>query len=104
MSSFDAFKENIFQNPIGTLQSFPYIGPITAYHVAKNIGIKVAKPDRHLARLARSNGFESVDEFCGTIASFLGEDVRLVDSVLWRFATMHRDYTARFSCAAVAPQ
>jgi len=105
--SFEGFKADILQNPIGTLRSFPYIGPITAYHVAKNIGIRVAKPDRHLARLARTNGFKSVAEFCGTIAGFLGEDIRLVDSVLWRFATMHRDYAARFqqlSCAKVYQQ
>jgi ribonuclease HI len=48
-------------------------------------------------RVARSNGFESVQEFCETIATFLGEDIRLVDSVLWRFATMHDDYALKFS-------
>jgi hypothetical protein len=105
--SFNAFKIGILSDPIDALQCFPYIGPITAFHVAKNIGVKVAKPDRHLARLARSNGFGSVDEFCRTIADFLGEDIRLIDSVLWRFATMHRDYTIRFSRlgrAGVVPQ
>jgi len=95
--SFQDLKEKIFLDPIRELQSFPYIGPITAFHIAKNIGIRVAKPDTHLVRLARSNGFESVQEFCETIATFLGEDIRLVDSVLWRFATMHDDYALKFS-------
>jgi hypothetical protein len=96
VGSFDSFRKDVFRNPIDILQSFPYIGPITAFHVAKNIGVGVAKPDRHLACLARSNGFESVDTFCRVIAGFLGEDIRLVDSVLWRFATMHKDYAVRF--------
>lgn len=100
--SFEDLKGRILRDPIRELQTFAYIGPITAFHVAKNIGIAVAKPDRHLDRLARSSGFESVGEFCGTIACFLGEDIRLVDSVLWRFATIHRDYLLRFSQFKVA--
>ena len=100
--SFEVLKEKILRDPIGELQSFAYIGPITAFHVAKNIGIGVAKPDRHLTRLARSSGFESVEDFCGTIARFLGEDIRRVDSVLWRFATMHHDYLLRFSDFKIA--
>jgi hypothetical protein len=95
--SFVVFKDQLLRDPIRELQSFAYIGPITVFHIAKNIGIAVAKPDRHLQRLARSSGFDSVGEFCGTIASFLGEDIRLVDSVLWRFATMYGDYVARFN-------
>lgn len=94
--SFQALKRKILRDPIRELQAFAYVGPITAFHIAKNIGVAVPKPDRHLNRLARSSGFDSVDEFCGTIAYFLGEDVRRVDSVLWRFATMHRDYLLRF--------
>ena len=97
VSSFDVIRLQILRDPIQQLQSFAYIGPITAFHIAKNMGFPVAKPDRHLERLARSSGFESVKEFCGTIASYLGEDIRLVDSVLWRFATMHNDYIVRFS-------
>ncbi len=94
---FEKLIERVLGDPIRVLQSFPYIGPITVFHIAKNIGIKVAKPDRHLFRLAHSSGFQSVEEFCGTIAHFLGEDIRRVDSVLWRFATIHRDYLVRFS-------
>jgi hypothetical protein len=95
--SFEEFKQEMLCDPIQRLQSFAYIGPTTVFHIAKNIGVRVAKPDRHLTRLARSSGFESVAEFCGTIAGFLGEDIRLVDSVLWRFATLHDDCAAKFS-------
>lgn len=94
---FEKLRERVLGDPIRVLQSFPYIGPITAFHIAKNMGIQVAKPDRHLSRLAQSSGFQSVEEFCGTIAHFLGEDIRRVDSVLWRFATIHHDYLALFS-------
>jgi hypothetical protein len=95
--SFEGIRARILHDPIRELQSFAYIGPITACHIAKNMGFHVAKPDRHLNRLAQSNGFDSVAEFCGIISCFLGEDVRLVDSVLWRFATLHSDYVGRFS-------
>lgn len=95
--SFERVRARILVDPIRELRSFAYIGPVTAFHVAKNVGLRVAKPDRHLFRLAQSNGFNSVNEFCETIAHFLGEDIRRVDSVLWRFATIHRDYLDRFS-------
>jgi hypothetical protein len=95
--SFEDVRARILLDPIRELQSFHYIGPTTAFHIAKNMGFQVAKPDRHLVRLAYCSGFESVEQFCGTIACFLGEDVRLVDTVLWRFATLHVDYIARFS-------
>ena len=100
-TSFDSFRLEIIREPIQQLQCFAYIGPITAFHLAKNLGFSVAKPDRHLERLARRSGFDSVEEFCGLIASYLGEDLRLVDSVLWRFATMYEDYLNLFSSMMV---
>jgi hypothetical protein len=99
--SFVVIKQGILQDPIKNLMEFPFIGPTTAFHLAKNIGVRVAKPDRHLSRLAASSGYGKVEEFCGCISSFLGEDIRKVDSVLWRFATLHQDYLDRF--AAFSP-
>jgi hypothetical protein len=55
--SFDCIKLAIHSDPIGELQKFSYIGPITAVHLAKNLGLNVAKPDRHLVRLAERVGF-----------------------------------------------
>jgi hypothetical protein len=49
---FDSFKKALYLDPLGVLQSLPYIGPVTCYHLAKNIGLQVAKPDHHLTRLA----------------------------------------------------
>lgn len=40
------------------LRDLPYIGKITCYHLAKNFGLPVAKPDVHLVhivRVARTN-------------------------------------------------
>ena len=73
---------------IGALQQFPYIGPITSYHLAKNLGLPVAKADRHLVRLAKSIGCDDVQTMCRNISLFLGDPVPVVDLVLWRFATI----------------
>jgi hypothetical protein len=94
--TFETILDDILEDPFRTLLSFPYVGPTTVFHIAKNIGIPVAKPDRHLLRLASANGFCDVQAFCGQISDFLGEDIRKVDSVLWRFATLHHDYVERF--------
>lgn len=93
---FESIKESILKNPIDELQKFPFIGPITAFHLAKNLGVQTAKPDRHLVRLANASGFADVHSFCHLIAAYIGEDIRLVDLVLWRFATLNRDYASFF--------
>jgi len=49
---FDRMKVRISEQGPETLQGLPYIGPTTCYHLAKNIGLDVAKPDRHLLRVA----------------------------------------------------
>ena len=50
------------------LESLPWIGRITKYHLARNIGIDVAKPDRHLVRLCARFGFKDVQEMCTYIS------------------------------------
>jgi hypothetical protein len=96
LRSFSVVHDDILRDPLSSLLEFPFIGPITVFHLAKNIGVRVAKPDRHLTRLASASGFDDVQAFCGRISIFLGEDIRKVDSVLWRFATIHNDYIERF--------
>lgn len=70
------------------LQTLPWIGPITKYHLAKNLGITtVAKPDRHLARIAK--GFKTTaQELCEQISRATGDTVALVDLVIWRAANL----------------
>jgi len=79
----------LVDDPESFLRSLPYIGPITWRHLAKNLGLPVAKPDRHLARLAVATARESVDELCNEIAGWLGEPVAVVDIVLWRWSALH---------------
>jgi hypothetical protein len=64
-------------------ESLPWIGPITKYHVAKNFGADVAKPDVHLQRLADREGC-TVQALCKRLAGELGLRVAAIDTVLWR--------------------
>lgn len=85
-------KRKILSSPTQTLMQFPFIGPITSYHLAKNIGISTAKPDRHLVRIAKVAGYCDVNEFCGDISSQTGDSVPVVDLVFWRFANIEPEY------------
>lgn len=67
------------------LRSLPWIGQITCYHLAKNFGHDVAKPDRHLVRIA---GGEGVDALCARLAHASGDRVATVDVVIWRAANL----------------
>jgi len=89
---FHQLKKMISENHIETLQEFSYIGPVTVYHLAKNIGLPVAKPDRHLTRIANRAGYNEVQEFCNEISRLSGDSISVVDIVLWRFATIESDY------------
>ena len=64
--------------------NLPWIGKITKYHLAKNLGIAdVAKPDVHLQRLADREGC-SVQAMCERLALQVGYRVGTVDTILWR--------------------
>jgi len=97
---FMTFKKSLSLNPLEVLQSLPYIGPITCYHLAKNIGLQVAKPDRHLTRLANHAGYDDVQMFCKDISLQTGDSVPVVDIVLWRFASITEGYPDLFLGAA----
>jgi hypothetical protein len=85
LNGFASFKARVLADPIETLQSLPFIGPITAVHLAKNLGLDVAKPDRHLVRLTEWLGYTCASELCAQIASETGEQVKVVDLILWRY-------------------
>ncbi|HKH47049.1 MAG TPA: hypothetical protein VKM72_20520 [Thermoanaerobaculia bacterium] len=78
------------------LRTFPFIGPITSYHLAKNIGFSCAKPDRHLVRIVEALGYEDVDALCSSIQNLTGEPVAVVDLVLWRYAALDHSNVASF--------
>jgi hypothetical protein len=67
------------------LQSLPWIGTITCWHLAKNYGLDVAKPDRHLVRIAGSEGTHAL---CARLARASGDRIATVDGVIWRAANL----------------
>ena len=95
-TGFEALKIRIANNPLEVLQEYPYIGPVTSYHLAKNLGFSLAKPDRHLNRIAQTIGYSDVQSLCNDISSESGDSIPVVDIVLWRYATLRPDYLSIF--------
>jgi hypothetical protein len=96
---FLKFKKSIQANPIQKLQELPFIGPITSWHLAKNLGLNVAKNDRHLARMAFNWGYSDAHEFCSDISELTGEPTSVVDVILWRFAAISIQNKSRLQVA-----
>jgi hypothetical protein len=85
---FDRVKDEIQRDAVGRLSSFPFIGPITSYHLAKNLGFQFAKDDRHLQRLVIAFGFRDAQRLCSAIAETTGDSIAMVDTILWRNAAL----------------
>lgn len=96
-SDITALRELLLEKGPPCLQVFDFIGPITSFHLAKNLGFDCVKEDRHLRRLAESLGFQTAAELCRTISSLSLDPLRVIDVVLWRFATLNTDYLHTFS-------
>lgn len=106
---FDSLKSfNTDGERLDYLETLPWIGPVTKYHLARNLGIDVAKPDRHLVRLAEHFGLRidgvvdpkeddimSVQEMCGRISDVTGERMGTIDLILWRFSTLRPPWRAK---------
>lgn len=92
-SGFDQFSRLIQTDPIKHLQKLPFIGPVTSWHLAKNLGLDVAKNDRHLARMAAGLGYTDAHDLCGEVSDATGELVSVIDLVLWRFAAITPKYS-----------
>jgi hypothetical protein len=73
----------IAENKVSYCAGLPWIGPVTKYHLAKNLGLDFAKPDVHLARLAAAE-HSTVVELCDRLSEQTGYRVTTIDSVLWR--------------------
>jgi hypothetical protein len=63
--------------------SLPWVGKVTCYHLAKNLGADVAKPDVHLNRLAAREGV-TAQELCERLARETGYRTATIDLILWR--------------------
>lgn len=64
------------------LGRLPWIGEVTKYHLAKNFGVDVAKPDIHLNRIATVEG-STAHDMCKRLAQQTGYRVATVDLILW---------------------
>lgn len=93
---FSKVRKDILADGVEYLAQFPYIGPATKYHLAKNIGLPAVKPDRHLLRVAHKVGYDSPYSMCSEISSIVGDKISVVDLVIWRYATLHTDYLRIF--------
>lgn len=76
------------EDKLGYLKSLFFIGDVTKYHLARNLGLDYAKPDRWLTKLAEHFGFSSVQQLCGTISEETGDRIGTVDVVLWRYCNL----------------
>jgi len=75
------------KDKLAYLETLPYIGKITKYHLARNLGLDVCKPDRHLERIAAS--FNTTPfQLCEKLSKETGDRIGVVDIVLWRAAIL----------------
>lgn len=94
---FPEIKRRIEAEGIEFLDQLPFIGSTTAFHLAKNLGMCVTKPDRHLIRAAKAAGYDSPSAMCWAIAEAVCEKVSVVDLVIWRYATLNPAYEEYFA-------
>ncbi len=84
-SGWDNFRA-AYCTSIDELQQLPFIGAVTKYHLARNIGFDAVKSDLHLVRLARTYGFAEPDDLCYFLGGFSDERIGVVDFVLWAYS------------------
>lgn len=78
--------KNQYLNTPEKLQKLPYIGKVTCFHLARNIGLlDSVKPDLHLTRLAVHFGFKTPLEMCQAIDSDF--PLGIIDLILWYAAS-----------------
>ncbi len=87
---FDHFLQSKAQ--LMFLKNLPHIGDITKYHLAKNLGLNFAKPDRHLVRIANLFGYDNVQDFCKVVSELSHDKIGVVDLVFWRYANLTKNY------------
>jgi hypothetical protein len=75
------FADNISDG--SAVRGLPMFGAVTTAHFQMNLGVRRGKPDRHLRRLAGRWGFRDADQLCAGLASYTGDDARMVDRILW---------------------
>lgn len=86
-SGWSIYKNTKLNSP-DKLKELPFIGPITCFHLARNIGLlNFVKPDLHMNRLATRWHFENPVELCKSIQKEFNIPLGIVDLVLWYAAS-----------------
>jgi len=81
---FSNFKNRLRRDGVDVLEELPGIGPITKFHLAKNIGlVDEAKPDIWLVRAADICS-ASIEELVIFLSEKYGMTRHVVDIILWR--------------------
>lgn len=88
-AGFGSIYHSIQRGGADFLLAFPFMGPATSLHLAKNLGLNVVKPDRHLLKLAAATGYETPHKMCETVHKIVGDSISEIDIVFWRFATLN---------------
>lgn len=88
VEGIETIRKEITRRGTEFIRELPFMGPITARHLAKNLGVVMVKPDRHLTRLAAKTGYDSAEQMCRTIAEVVGDSLSVIDIVFWRYATL----------------
>ncbi|MEK6154593.1 hypothetical protein WIW50_15085 [Flavobacteriaceae bacterium 3-367] len=94
---FESVLQSIRQEKLAYITRLPFMGPATGYHFAKNIGLDVTKPDRHLIRIASNLGYNCPHKLCLDISEVTDEKLSVIDLVLWRYAVTDKNYLNFFS-------
>jgi hypothetical protein len=82
---FKQYQEST--DKLAFLEGLPWIGKITKFHLARNLGMDVCKPDRHLVRIA-SKYNTTPEQLCSVLSVDTGDRIGTVDVVLWRAANL----------------
>lgn len=96
-NSISFIKSQILKYGVEFIQTFPYMGTATSCHLAKNLGLNLSKPDRHLNRISEALGFNSSSDLCKKISNVIDEKEAIIDLVLWRYATLDKNYIKRIN-------
>jgi thermostable 8-oxoguanine DNA glycosylase len=79
---WEKYRDECLSSP-ELLTNLPYIGKITCYHLARNIGLlDSVKPDLHLVRAAKYWGYNDCEEMCRDVQPE-GTPLGIVDLILW---------------------
>jgi len=85
---WDEFKAK-YLSSVDALEQLPRIGPVVKYHLARNLGYDVVKPDLHLQRVAAHFKAGSPEGFCRSMQLTVEKAQVLslgqIDYVLWCF-------------------